>query len=748
MTGEGAPVRPADQVDVSVLVPVLNEERHIREAAVSMRAQRFDGKVEFLFVDGRSGDATGAILGELALEDPRLRLLENPNRQTAAGLNVGLRHARGVFVARMDGHAVYPPDYLARAVERLARGDVEWVCGPQVPSGAGTWSRRVALALESRLGTGASDRFGGGGGEADIDSGVFTGVWRKETLDAFGGWDEGWPVNQDSELAARILAAGGRIVSLEALGALYFPRNSLKALARQYWRYGFYRAKTGRRHPASLRRSHLLAPGVTAATLGAVVGPRPVRTLGRAALLVYATVLGAAGAQAVRAGRGSDGAALPAVLGTMHMAWGLGFISGCLRFGPPLRAFAVMAGFPGSGAPMGGRARPAPSNDSAGNSRLAVYTDYPYRRLGDSVYAPRAFAVFVSEMRHSLDSLILVGRLESDEGEWHYPLPREVEFAPLPPYESLTSPLEALPAVLRSLWRWWRVLDRVDRVWLLGPQGLALPFALLAALHRKRVALGVRQDLPRYVASRHPDKRWIGLAAGVLEAAFRGLARRWPIVVVGPDLGRNYRAARRLLVASVSLVRAADIVPTPTALARAYDGELRMLSVGRLEREKNPVLLADVLARARELDDRWRLVVCGEGPMLRELEERLRRLGVAEHAELRGYVPVHDGLLGAYRDCHAMVHVSWTEGVPQVLFEAFAAGLPVVATAVGGVPEAVGDAAVLMPPGDADAATRALERIAGDPDLREQLIRSGLERATRATLEAESRRVALFLAGE
>ena len=101
-----------------------------------------------------------------------------------------------------------------------------------------------------------------------------------------------------------------------------------------------------------------------------------------------------------------------------------------------------------------------------------------------------------------------------------------------------------------------------------------------------------------------------------------------------------------------------------------------------------------------------------------------------------------------YRSSHALLHVSWTEGLPQVLFEAFAAGLPVVATEVGGVPAAVGDAALLVPPGDAEAPARALDRIATDPALRERLTEAGLARVREHTLEAEARRVAEFLAGQ
>jgi succinoglycan biosynthesis protein ExoA len=335
---------PPATVDVSVLIPVLNEERHIRDTVAAMRAQRFDGAVEFLFLDGRSSDRTRAILEELSAQDARIRVFENPNRTTPYGLNVGLANARGAYVARMDAHSFYPPVYLARAVARLEQGGVDWVAGPQIPRGDGRWSRRVALALNSKLATIGSRRFGsgaGGGapaGEVELDTGVFTGVLRRSTLDAHGGWDPGWPINQDSELAARVLAAGGRIVQLPELGATYVPRDSLGALARQYFRYGMYRGKTARRHPHSLRRSHLLAPALVATVAGSVVAPRPLRRLARLGLLAYAASLTSAGVRAAEHADTRDAAALPAVFATMHLSWGLGFAGSALRFGPPVAA--------------------------------------------------------------------------------------------------------------------------------------------------------------------------------------------------------------------------------------------------------------------------------------------------------------------------------------------------------------------------------------------------------------------------
>jgi succinoglycan biosynthesis protein ExoA len=332
--------------DVSVLIPVLNEERDIRETVAAMQAQEFDGEIEFLFMDGRSEDRTKAILQELAQADPRIRVLDNPDRHTAAGLNVGLRAARGGYVARMDAHTMYPTTYLAAGAKRLQKGGVDWVTGPTVPEARGDWSRRVTLALRTRLGTGESNRWQRPeeGSEIELDTGVFTGMWERETLERHGGWDEGWPINQDSELAVRMIRDGARIVSILDMEARYFPRNSLKALTRQYFRYGMYRCKTASRHPDSMRLSLLAPPGLAAAVCAAVVGPAWTRRLARLGLFAYAIAATTVSAGSLRDAGPRDTACIPVALATMHLAWGFGFLVGAVRFGPPWRATLVSLG--------------------------------------------------------------------------------------------------------------------------------------------------------------------------------------------------------------------------------------------------------------------------------------------------------------------------------------------------------------------------------------------------------------------
>lgn len=380
------------------------------------------------------------------------------------------------------------------------------------------------------------------------------------------------------------------------------------------------------------------------------------------------------------------------------------------------------------------------------STRVAVYTDHLFWRDGEEVYTDRVFPVFVARMAPMVADLVFVARVDPEPGRSQHKMPAGTEVVAMPWVESLASPLGLLRTMFGSLRAFWRVLDRVDAVWLVGSYLISLPFALMAAARGKRVALGVRQDLPRYARGRYPGRRSIHLAADALEALYKLMSRFFPIAVVGPELARNFRRAPHLLQLSVSLIDESDIVSVDEAMARPYDGEIRVLSVGRLDPEKNPLLLAKVLGKLRESGRDFRLVVCGDGPLEAELRDRLVSLGVGEHAELRGYVSLDDGLLSLYRSSHVFLHVSWTEGLPQVLFEAFASGLPMVATAVGGVPDGVADAGLLIPAGDADAAAGAVARVSSEPALRRQLVERGVARARAHTIEAESRRLATFIA--
>ena len=363
--------------------------------------------------------------------------------------------------------------------------------------------------------------------------------------------------------------------------------------------------------------------------------------------------------------------------------------------------------------------------------------------------ADTAFVSFLAAFASPPVELVLFGRLDPVGGVYPHFLPDEILFVPLPHYPTVRDLRGLVRALSRSVRAFREELPRLDAVWLFGPHPLSLLFARLARRRGVPVFLGVRQEFVPYVAGRLPSRRWLWVVpvAHALELAYRRLARTCPTAVVGRVLERTYaRGGGRVLATTVSLVRETDLIRVEDALARDWDGAatLELLTVGRIEPEKNPLLLADVLERLRERDPRWRLTVVGDGPLREALAARLRERGLDDSVDLAGYVPAGEELWRRYRASHAFLHVSLTEGVPQVLVEAQAAGLPVVATDVGGVRDALGKSGLLVPQEDADAAVAQLEELRTDAELRARLIRDGLESARAQTLEARVAEISGF----
>jgi glycosyltransferase involved in cell wall biosynthesis len=380
--------------------------------------------------------------------------------------------------------------------------------------------------------------------------------------------------------------------------------------------------------------------------------------------------------------------------------------------------------------------------------RLAVYCDYRYHVADGQVTAEMPFSLFLEGLAADCDRLVVLGRLNVESGPYPFPV-TQAELAPLPHYDSGAEAGQVMRALPESALRFWRALDDVDAVWILGPNPpQALLFALIAMLRRRRVVLGVRQDLPTLIRHRRPHQRAVRCEAYVLEYAFRVLALRLPVVVVGSELARHYAWSKKVLSIYVSLLTETDL-SAPAPSIRDYDSdELVMLSVGRLDPEKNPLMLVDALSAAMRSDPRWRLEICGDGPLADAVAARARELGVADHLVMHGYVPLGPRLWGLYRSSHALLHISMTEGVPQVILEAFASNLPVVATDVGGVAGLVGGRGLLIAPSDPAAAADALNRFASSAELRNDCVEAARNEVRNHTLDQECARLAQFLGAE
>lgn len=329
---------------VTVIVPVLDEIAHFDDALLTVLDQSYPGELEFVFIDGGSRDGTRERLAELEAGGS-LRVVDNPRPGIPVSLNLGLAAATGAVLVRMDAHTRYEPDYVSRGVDALVDREAEWVAGPALADGDGQWSRWVAAALATPLGVGGAD-FRRAGRRRLTDAAFGGALWR-ERLVELGGWDESWEVNEDGELAARALRAGWRIMLEPAMAARYIPRDDPAELARQYWRYGFWRARTSVVYPESMRPSHVAPPLLVLAVVTALAPlplPRSVRRAAWTALAVYGGALSYAGTAAARAsGRPVAWFKVITVLKTMHLSWGAASIVGFVRFGSPLPALSHVA---------------------------------------------------------------------------------------------------------------------------------------------------------------------------------------------------------------------------------------------------------------------------------------------------------------------------------------------------------------------------------------------------------------------
>jgi succinoglycan biosynthesis protein ExoA len=288
--------------------------------------------VEVLVIDGQSDDGTAAAVYRVATGDPRVKLLANPDRTIPHALNIGLRAARGRYVARVDAHATVSDTYLERGVAELdADPRVASVGGRRIGVGDGPTGRAVAAALSSPFGVGNSVNHYGGHAQ-DTDHASFA-VSRADVLRSIGGWDETLLVNEDVDLDHRIGLAGHRIRYDPEMEIFWQVRRTVRELARQYRRYGRGKAAMVRKNGRSaVRVRHLAAPALVIWLAGAVVvavAGRPRLAAGMVA--PYGVGLVVATAVTLRRGYGQQRLTpLPLLgsFGAMHLCWGLGFVEG------------------------------------------------------------------------------------------------------------------------------------------------------------------------------------------------------------------------------------------------------------------------------------------------------------------------------------------------------------------------------------------------------------------------------------
>jgi succinoglycan biosynthesis protein ExoA len=332
--GESA-VLPA----VSVVMPVLNEERHLAESVACVLDQEYPGGFELVLAIGPSKDRTEAIARELAAADSRITVVPNPSGQIATAMNAAVRSARHEIITRIDAHSMLPDGYLRTAVRTLLETGAADVGGWMAAEGITPFQRAVAWAMTSPFGMGAAaNHTGGDAGPADT---VYLGVYRRAEIEKVGGYDETMLIAEDWELNYRIRAAGGLIWFTPDLKVTYRPRATLRALATQQFRYGRWRRVVARRHPETVSPRYLAAPVVTAlsaaglllgvagliAALTGAPAPVPYLTLGFVLPAGYLAGVTAVAAVFARETPAGVRARVPAVLAAMHTCWGAGYLT-------------------------------------------------------------------------------------------------------------------------------------------------------------------------------------------------------------------------------------------------------------------------------------------------------------------------------------------------------------------------------------------------------------------------------------
>ena len=321
---------------VSIVLTVLNEEPYLRAAMAAVLGQDYPAPVEVVIALGPSRDRTDEVAAAIAAEDPRVSTVPNPSGRTPEGLNRALGQTRYPVVARVDGHSELPLDYLRIAVETLRRTGADNVGGLMWAEGRTPFEHAVARAMTSRFGVGNAP-FHVGGEEGPADS-VYLGVFRREAIDAVGGYDERFTRAQDWEMNYRLRSNGGLVYFTPKLRVAYRPRGDVRSLASQYFHYGRWRYEVMRQHPSSVSLRYLAPPTALVALVGGLVAVLvgaftwPWLMLGFAVPVTYlAGVL--AGAMATSRGLGVRSRVLLAlVYPTMHVCWGAGFLTSVMSY--------------------------------------------------------------------------------------------------------------------------------------------------------------------------------------------------------------------------------------------------------------------------------------------------------------------------------------------------------------------------------------------------------------------------------
>ena len=315
----------ADQTLTAPLfvIPCLNEANHIaRLLAWLVRVQsRLGGQI--VVADGGSTDGTQSIVGAMAAKHDGLHLIDNPDRIQSAAINLVVETFGNVatHLIRIDAHADYPDDFCDVLLAEAQISGAASVVVSMKASGARILQHCIAAAQNAPVGNGGSKHRLKAVGEY-VDHGHHAMI-RMDVFRALGGYDAGFSHNEDAEFDHRLRMAGHRIWLTGETEVTYFPRNSIKTLARQYFNFGYGRSKNLLKHRARPNLRQLKA--ISILPLAALAFFAPISAF--FALPCIAWVSYCMTMALERAWTARDGQLLlvaPMAM-TMHIAWSFGF---------------------------------------------------------------------------------------------------------------------------------------------------------------------------------------------------------------------------------------------------------------------------------------------------------------------------------------------------------------------------------------------------------------------------------------
>ncbi len=246
-----------------LIVPFLNEAAALPDMLESIARQSIEPERLFLVaVDSGSTDNGAAIISAFIDQGPiEGVVLRSTVRSIPAALNTGFRWvgAKGIAI-RLDAHTVYDPLYLPTILDAFETGPPTVWCvgGAQTPEVATDFGRALVVGFMSNpVGLGFSPHRVAR--TPRLVDNVYLGAFRAGVVPRIGFFDERWRANEDSELMARVIEAGGQILWIP-IKSFYRVKRGPMATLRQWARYGFWRAQTIKRHPARLGLRHCVPP--------------------------------------------------------------------------------------------------------------------------------------------------------------------------------------------------------------------------------------------------------------------------------------------------------------------------------------------------------------------------------------------------------------------------------------------------------------------------------------------------------